>query len=43
MRKFLDQKFWSQETKLGYLGALLAKGLPKIFPHMTFWIVLRVM
>ena len=36
MRKFLNLKFWSQGTPLGYRKARLAQGIPKIFSHVLF-------
>ena len=42
MRKFLRPKFWSLGTNLGSPWAGLAKGLPQIFCHDCFYIVLRV-
>ena len=43
MRKFLDQKFWSQGTPLGSTRALFSRNVLKIFPHINFWAVLRVL
>ena len=42
MRKILDKKFWSHGTHLGSVRALSPKALPKIFPHLLFWVVLMV-
>ena len=42
MRKILRPKFWSLGTNLGSPWARLAKGLPQIFCHDGFYIVLRV-
>ena len=42
MRKILRPKFWSLGTNLGSHWARLAKGLPQIFCHDGFYIVLRV-
>ena len=43
MRKFLDPKFWSHGTPLGSVGALSPKALPKIFPHIYFWVPTMVL
>ena len=43
MRKFLDQKFWSQGTPLGSMRALFSRNALKIFPNINFWAVLRVL
>ena len=40
--KILRPKFWSLGTNLGSHWARLAKGLPQIFCHDGFYIVLRV-
>ena len=42
MKRKLRQKFWSQGTNLGSPWGLLAKGIPQIFSHMTFWVALKV-
>ena len=42
MRKFLDQKLWSHGTLLGSMWTLFSKPLPKIFRHIYFLVVLRV-
>ena len=42
MRKILDQKFWSHGTLLGSMGTQFSKPLPKIFRHIYFLVVLRV-
>ena len=36
-------KIWSQGTNLGYSQARLAKPLPQIFSHISFWVVLGVL
>ena len=36
MRKFLNPKFWSLGTHLGYLGPLSQKKLDRIFSKLVF-------
>ena len=43
MKKILDQKFESHGTPLGLLMALSPKDVPKIFPHILFWVTLMVL
>ena len=42
MRKFLNPKFWSHGTNLGYLGSLNQKALDEIFSKVVFLVPLDV-